>query len=595
MRVFVVAMAALSLACLAGCPSSSEQGASPETRSDDVSSSRFGGSIRINEAKVLGSQDVVVQPWEGALELVNVSDALVDLANYTIRIDGINSWQLPNVTLEPGEFYVAQRLNQLYGGAASFLGQRARNIAVIDRLGNEIDYMDIPASVSGGVLVRYPNGDGPTYVYSLDRSTFGAINPDIGFVRKHAGGTEFLQRDSSPNAIVTHGGYHWILGGWSNFGLDNWHSFSDVWKSSDGVLWSLVNDAPPYTHYSSFVEWRDRMWVIGPSSFSSDDGVDWRAEKVEAPALNRTVVFLDSLVSIYGSTVATSDDGQHWTTLTDTAPWGSDRVQPTVLVYRDQIWVMGGTGYSDVDEAYFNDVWVSADGATWNLVNPYSNWTPRLWTSGAVYDDKIFVINGFSLTEWGEEYGNTAEIWFTEDGLEWFPLESEIRWTPRHASLTTVDEKHGLLVLGGYGGGNTLDRTYNDVWSVHVAVFFSKPEGDVRELSTWGKRKDGSGTPPESFDAPNQAFVLRNRPSFEIDESWSVRGAGSRIFVGDGQQTHTVELNIVNQALPEQPLYLLSNSTTIVSGCSPSVYFKHPEAALIDTAAPCLAEGAPAR
>jgi hypothetical protein len=191
------------------------------------------------------------------------------------------------------------------------------------------------------------------------------------------------------------------------------------------------------------------------------------------------------------------------------------------------------------------------------------------------------VINGLSLTEWPDDYGNTAEIWFTEDGVDWFPLESEIRWAPRHASFTTIDEEKGLLLLGGYGGGNVLERSYNDVWSVRVSVFFSKPEGDVRELATWGKRKDGSGEPPESFEAPDQVFVLRNRPSFEIDDSWAVRGAGSRIFVGDGQRTHSIELKIVNRAQPHQPLYLLSNSTTTVGGCSPTVHFRHRDAVLI--------------
>jgi hypothetical protein len=115
-------------------------------------------------------------------------------------------------------------------------------------------------------------------------------------------------------------------------------------------------------------------------------------------------------------------------------------VQPTVLVYDDRIWVMGGTG-GVTDEVYFNDVWNSADGMTWSLVNPYSDWTPRLWTSGVVYDGKIFVINGMSLTEWFEEYGQTAEIWFTEDGVEWFQLEAELKWDVRHASLTTVDNR----------------------------------------------------------------------------------------------------------------------------------------------------------
>ena len=587
MRGLVVATATLAFACLAGC-SSSKDAAPPSAAPDDPPSAAFEGALRINELKVLGSHDAAPLPFEGALEIVNVGDSPVHLGSYAVRVGFVETtWQLPQVTLAPGALYVAQHLNAVHGASGAFLSTPAGSVTLLDRVGHEIDYIEIPASVSGGVLARYPNGDGPAYVYPLERASLGLMNPDTGFIRRHAGGTEFLQRDSSPNAIVTYGGYHWILGGWSNFGGDDWHSYTDVWKSSDAVRWSLVNSAPPYIHYSSFLEWRGRMWVIGVSSFSSEDGIDWRPEPIEAPVLNRTLVFRDSLLSISGSTVVTSADGERWTTLTETAPWGNDRVQPTVLVYQDKLWVMGGTGGTSDAETFFNDVWVSDDGATWTLVNPYSDWTPRLWTSGAVYDDKIFIINGLSLTEWPDDWGNTAEIWFTEDGVEWFPLESELKWAPRHASFSTVDEKHGLLLMGGYGGGNVLERSYNDVWSIKAAFFFSKPEGDLNDLATWGKHKDGSGESPASFNAPDQVFVLRNRPSFAIDESWSVQGAGSRVFVGDGQQTHTIELSISNRASPRQPLYLLSNSTTVVKGCRPTVYFKHPQAALIDNSGPC--------
>jgi len=580
MRSSLVAMAVFApLSWLSACTSHEQP--------DSVLEPAGHGALRINEVRVPGTGDRKSSPFEGTVELYNIGASPADLRGYALRTDLVDDWRLPNVTLAPGAMYVVRSLEALGGNYTGYWRGPISSIALIDRLGSEVDRLEIPASLANSVLGRYPNGLGAPYVYPIDRASFGVPNADIGFVRNLAAGTEFQRRDSSPNAIVSHAGYHWILGGWSNFdGLDDWHSYSDVWKSRDAVHWTLVNKNPPYIHYSSFLAWRGRMWVIGIESFSSEDGIDWRPEPIDAPVLNRTVVFRDSLVSISGSTVVVSEDGERWTTLTDTAPWGN-RVQPTVVVYRDKIWVMGGDGgyYTDNDEvfneAYFNDVWSSADGVTWELVNPYADWSPRLWSSGAVWDDKLFVINGFSLTEWTDEWGNTAEIWFTEDGVEWFPLESEIRWAPRHASLTTIDDNKGLLLLAGYGGGNEVERSYNDVWSVHVSVFFSKPDGDLRELATWGKHKDGSGEPPESFEAPDQVFVLRNRPSFEIDESFAIRGAGSRIFVGDGQYTHSVELNIVNRATPHQPLYLLSNSTTTVSGCNPTVYFKHQQAALI--------------
>lgn len=542
--------------------------------------------LRLNEARVLGSADVADWEFEGALELINIGDATARLDDYMVRADDAD-WRLPSVTLAPGSLFVARGLQPLDGSGAVFLSQTVRRLALVDHQGDTVDEIEVPASVANGVLARYTDGVGRAYVYPLTQASLGTANADLGFVRKLASGTEFAPRDSSTNAIVTFDGHHWVLGGWSHFGDDEWHSYTDVWKSRDGVRWELVNDEPPYSHYSSFVTWRDRMWVIGEHSFSSTDGIEWRPETLSSPGLNQSVVLGDALFNVQGAIVQVTHDGEHWTTLTDTAPWTYERVQPMVVVYDGKIWVMGGVDYyGEPRETYYNDVWSSPNGADWTLVNSYAEWSPRLWSSAAVHDGKLFVIDGLNSTDWPDDYGNSAEIWFTEDGLDWFPLESELRWGARHASYTTVDDDSGVLVIAGYGHGG-VERIYNDVWSLRVGVFFSKATGDVRDLDTWGKHKDGSGEAPTSFDAPGQIFMLRNRESFEIDESWGVQGAGSRIVVGDGQRDHTVELRIRNRGLPHHPLLLLSNSTTFAEGCAPTVHHMNPQAAYIATTVRC--------
>jgi hypothetical protein len=559
-----------------------------ETRPEDGLQAVNAGEarLRIVEAEILGSNDASKLAFEGALEIINAGDADASLGRYTIRTDDI-AWRLPEATLRPGELFVASGLEALDGSGASFLSSAVRWLALVNGDGYSVDEIEVPASVAGGVLTRYPISTSRPYVYPLERASVGAANRDLGFVRKLASGTEFAPRDSSTNAIVTHDGYHWVLGGWSHFGEDDWHSYTDVWRSRDGVHWQLVNPDPPYSHYSSFVTWRDRMWVIGERSYSSSDGIEWRPEALSSPGLNQSVVMGDVLVNVQGNIVQISQDGEQWTLLTETAPWTYERVQPLVVAYAGRLWVMGGLEYyGEPRETYFNDVWSSSNGVDWELVTPYAAWSPRLWASAAVYDGKLFVIGGMNATDWPDDYGNSAEIWFTEDGVDWFPLESELRWGARHASYATVDDENGVLVIAGYGHGGA-ERIYNDVWSLKVSIYFAKPEGDVRDLATWGKHKDGSGEAPLSFDAPNQLFVLRNRSSFSIDESWAVEGAGSRIVVGDGQRTHSVELHIANSAPPRHPLMLLANSTTFVEGCSPAVHLQNVEAAYIDDSVPC--------
>jgi hypothetical protein len=250
-------------------------------------------------------------------------------------------------------------------------------------------------------------------------------------------------------------------------------------------------------------------------------------------------------------------------------------------VYQDKIWVIGGASeYSSEDATIHSDVWASSDGIEWELITASANWTPRIWQTVQVYDDKIFMVNGSNWHTWPEENGNTSEIWFTDDGVDWLELPSENIWSARHASFSVPDEAGGLLVAAGYGHGG-VGRIYNDAWILRASIYFSKPSGDIHDLSTWGKNHDGTGASPASFGMDNQIFILANRASFAIDDAWSVSGAGSRIIVGDGNVNNPVWLDLTDGSPATRQLYLSANSTTVAWGGSPTVLYRHPSATLI--------------
>lgn len=539
------------------------------------------GGLKINEV-VLSSGSASSPggdegPW---MEVINETNSRLRLSDFVVVTDGVR-WAMPQVEIEPGALHVLRSLQTVTGVSREFLVGSVRDVSIVGGGGEIVDAARLPTAGPGESVARYPNGTGAFVVLPAEKVTVGAMNPDTGFVSKLAASTEFRPRDSSPNAILRYDGYYWILGGWSNFGHDLWYSVTDVWRSRDGTNWQLVNAAPPYIHYCSFVVWQGRIWAIGPSSYSSTDGVEWRPERIAAPALNRSVLFKDMLVTISGSTVRASRDGLNWLTLTESAPWGAGRDQPAVLVYKDQIWVIGGvTGYGTADQTQYNDVWASADGASWYSVSPESSWSPRLWASAAVYDGKMFLLNGTYVDYQPDQYGNTSEIWYTEDGRTWLELKSEYIWPARHASFTVLDEDGGLLVLAGYGAGGVA-RLYNDVWRLRASLYFPKPAGALHRLETWGANLDGSGRSPKSFRDDNQVFVLRNRDSFEVDERWSVSGEGSRILVGDGSPGNRVVLVVNNNSQVSQPLYLYAGSTTIVHGSPPLVLYKDAAAVMI--------------
>jgi hypothetical protein len=323
------------------------------------------------------------------------------------------------------------------------------------------------------------------------------------------------------------------------------------------------------------------MWAIGPDSFSSTDGFSWSPESIRSRIGNRSVVFNDTIVNVDGSRVLQTSDGANWTVLTETAPWGDGRQQPHVVVYRGKIWVIGGmSGYDTPNEALYNDVWASSDGIHWESIASSSKWTPRIWQSVTVYDDKIFMINGANWHLWPNENGNTSEIWFTDNGVDWFELHSESIWGARHASFSMPDDDGGLLLLAGYGHGG-VDRMYNDSWVLQASIYFSKPSGDLLDLSSWGKNHDGSGPSPTTFSADNQIFILANRAFFAVDDRWFVSGAGSRTIVGAGDDQSPVWLDLSGERVVARSLYLSSNSTTVAWGDAPTVLYKHPDAELI--------------
>lgn len=539
--------------------------------------------LKLNEVMVENTQF----PAEGAaghlpwIEVINTGFSTVRLSDFVLRTDG-DSWALPDVHLEPGQLYVLHSLQSTNASTSTFFPESTRELAVLDQSGRQLDRVRLAQLTADESFARYPNGSGEFSVYPAERVTRGAANPDTGFIRKRASKTQFRPRDSSPNAILSYDGYFWILGGWSNLAHDVWRSYTDVWKSKDAVEWELVNDSPPYIHYCSYVVWRGRMWAVGPASFSSTDGVEWRPETLQAAGSSRSLVFNDMLVNVNGPAVRGTHDGRQWFILNNAPPWGADREGLAAVVHGGRIWVMGGkTNDGTAGQVPYNDVWSSSDGVDWSLATSSAAWAPRTWTSVVAYDDKIFLFNGANRDLWPEEFGNAAEIWFTSDGAHWFELKSESLWGARHASFTVLDgsRRGGILLLAGYGHGG-VTRIYNDVWNVRVSIYFSKPDGALHELATWGKQTDGSGRSPASFHNANQVFILRNRTTFTMDERWSVTGAGSRIVVGDGDPDNRVLLEIYNDGGASHPLYLSSNSVTIATGREPTIHFRDPGAQL---------------
>jgi hypothetical protein len=227
------------------------------------------------------------------------------------------------------------------------------------------------------------------------------------------------------------------------------------------------------------------MWIMGgrklPGTecsnkvWSSADGIEWTLVTPNAgwsPRLAPGFVVFRNRMWVLGGTsdfyqnndatllndVWSSADGKEWKLELASAPW-SKRAHGQAIVFDNKLWIMGG-GHRSPKPIPTNDVWCSEDGVKWTLATGSAGWKPRLWFSTVVYRDRMWVIGG-----WSEEKGNFGDVWYSRDGRTWTELKSDVIWSPRHEHSAMVF-RDKIWVAGG-----AADPSYklnSEVWSLTV-------------------------------------------------------------------------------------------------------------------------------
>ena len=110
-----------------------------------------------------------------------------------------------------------------------------------------------------------------------------------------------------------------------------------------------------------------------------------------------------------------------------------------------------------------NDVWSTKDGVNWELHTESAPWTPRQYHDVAVWDDKLWVMEGCynadAIRSMDEAEGswNRNEVWFSEDGVSWEEVP-DTPWAPRHAASPFVYDDALWIVAG--------NNMFPDVWKL---------------------------------------------------------------------------------------------------------------------------------
>ena len=303
----------------------------------------------------------------------------------------------------------------------------------------------------------------------------------------------FAPRDGA--GALTHQGKMWFLGGWNPGDKKNFPRIcnNEVWSSADGATWTLVkaNTFLDRTfdptqdwegrHTAGYAVYKDKLWIIGGDVnqghyhfdvWNSADGKTWTLVNKDRPvpwgprALHYTVVHDGKIWVLGGQTVPlfakadevfyrdvwTTTDGIEWTEVKPKEPcWPQRGMIGGSAVFKGRIWILGGGTYDTPKiptRKYFNDVWSSADGITWEQHTAAAPWTPRQYHDVAVWDDRLWVLEGFSGA-------NRNDVWHSADGVTWHEVKNT-PWAPRHAASVYVHDGSLWMVAG--------NNMQSDVW-----------------------------------------------------------------------------------------------------------------------------------
>lgn len=180
-------------------------------------------------------------------------------------------------------------------------------------------------------------------------------------------------------------------------------------------------------------------------------------------------------------------------------------------------------------------VYRSADqGVSWTNVSaglPSLN-IAKILTDTTQTNESLYAANGTVY------YYNTTQN-------NWQLFATNLPVTARVSDLDifydNANLKNSVIRASTFGRGAWESPLYGNALS--NTTYYSKPSGNLDQLSTWGLNVDGSGAAPANFTTDGQVFAIRNNTTHTIGANWTVSGINAKILTGDG-------INPINFTIP---------------------------------------------
>ncbi len=277
----------------------------------------------------------------------------------------------------------------------------------------------------------------------------------------------------------------WLLGGWDPPFHEPSYTHNEVWSSIDGVTWNFETLAPwPPRHCAAWLSDENYIYVIGgdPQSgcltdvWQSADGINWVQLVDTIPGYKKrnmvNAAILNNQLTLFGGEQCSGDglndvwqsaDGVTWDNLPD-APWEGRGMQINNCVDdTGNMWMLSGA--NEGERRPYSEVWNTADGINWNLINDSPPWMGRYWHTIAWFDNHIWIMGGITA---GTELN---DVWYSPDGIDWRELKSTTGNWPlgtRHAQSTTVFD-NALWYMCGIATNNAW-KIINQFNSINIVT-----------------------------------------------------------------------------------------------------------------------------
>jgi len=177
-----------------------------------------------------------------------------------------------------------------------------------------------------------------------------------------------------------------------------------------------------------------------------------------------------------------SADGKDWKLINRSAPWIHSDLAMSV-VFKNKMWMMGGWYNGRLEgHSASNEVWSSKDGIKWKIEAKAASWSPRVAAAVVIFKSKIWLLGGTENYYFGNKKSLKNDVWNSSNGKDWKLATMDAGWPPR--------AYHQAAVLNGkiyvFGGGNYVPDYYakNDVWRSGDGVHWTK----VCDGAPWHER-----------------------------------------------------------------------------------------------------------